>query len=283
MDKIACKDCKVIPGESLTSRHRIMVADIWIKTKSREKRKIINPKIKWWNLKGEKLELFKEKLVKDMTTSIDSDPSLIWDMATKCIKNIAKEVLGESKGIRILGKKIWWWNEQVQAAIKLKRVNYKIWQKARDEESLKKYRDAKKEVKKVISNAKLKAYDNLYNRLDTKEGEKDIYKLAKLREKKTKDFNHIKWVKGKDERVLIKEEEIKERWKSYFKKLINKNNLANLMIEECDNLRITNEYKFFRRFSMLEIKNALSKIKNAKAWRLDAISIEVQEKLESCG
>ena len=126
MDKIACKDCKVIPGESLTSHHRIMVTDIRIKIKVRTKRKIINSKIKSWNLKGEKLELFKGKLVKDMTMNIDSDSSLMWDMVTKCIKNIAKKVLGESKGIGILGKKTWWWNEQVQAAIKLKRINYKI-------------------------------------------------------------------------------------------------------------------------------------------------------------
>ena len=42
-----------------------------------------------------------------MTTNIDSDPNLMWDMTTKCIKNIAKEVLGESKGIRLLEKKIW--------------------------------------------------------------------------------------------------------------------------------------------------------------------------------
>ena len=62
----------------------------------------------------------------------------------------------------------------------------------------------------MVSNAKLKAYDDLYNRLDTKEGKKDIYKLAKLRERKTKDFNYIKCVKGEDERVLIKEKEIKE-------------------------------------------------------------------------
>ena len=39
-----------------------------------------------------------------MTTNIDSDPNLMWDTATKCIKNIAKEVQGESKGIRLLEK-----------------------------------------------------------------------------------------------------------------------------------------------------------------------------------
>ena len=133
---------------------------------------------------------------------------------------------------RQLGKKIWWWNEEVQAAIKLKRTNYKIWLKARDEESLKKYRDSKKEAKKAIRNAKLKAYDNIYNKLDMKEGEKDIYKLAKLRERKTKDFKYIKCVKGEDERVLIKEEEIKERWKSYFENLLNKKKLVNLRVED---------------------------------------------------
>ena len=145
-----------------------------------------------------------------MTINIDNDPNLMWDKITKCIKNIVKEVLGESKGIGILGKETQWWNEQVQAAIKLKRTNYKIWQKARYEESLQKYRDAKKEAKKAVSNAKLKAYDNLYNKLDTKESEKDIYKLAKLRKRKIKDFNYIKCVKGEDERVLIKDEEIKK-------------------------------------------------------------------------
>ena len=61
MDKIACKDCKVIPGESLTLQHRIMVADIRIKIKVRAKRKIINPKSKWWNLKREKIRRENEK------------------------------------------------------------------------------------------------------------------------------------------------------------------------------------------------------------------------------
>ena len=85
----------------------------------------------------------------------------------------------------------------------------------------------------------------VYIRLDTKEGEKDIYKLPKLREKKTKDFNYIKYVKSEDERVLIKEEEIKEQCKNYFKILLNKNNLVNLRIERHDNLEITNENNFF--------------------------------------
>ena len=50
------------------------------------------------------------------------------------------------------------------------------------------------ENKIVIRDAKFKAYDDLYDKLGTK----DVYKLAKLRERKTRDFNHIKCTKNED-------------------------------------------------------------------------------------
>ena len=42
-----------------------------------------------------------------------------------------------------------------------------------------------------MSVAKGKAYDDLYQRLGTKEGEKDIYRMARIRERKTRDINQI--------------------------------------------------------------------------------------------
>ena len=46
-----------------------------------------------------------------------------------------------------------------------------------------------------MSVVKGKAYDDLYQRLGTKEGEKDIYRMAKIRERKTRDANqmHQRW------------------------------------------------------------------------------------------
>ena len=43
--------------------------------------------------------------------------------------------------------------------------------------------------------AKGKAYDDLYQRLGTKGGEKDIYRMARIRERKTRDINQIKCIK----------------------------------------------------------------------------------------
>ena len=72
-----------------------------------------------------------------------------------------------------------------------------------------------------MSVAKGKAYDDLYQRLGTKEGEKDIYRMARIRERKTRDINQIKCIKDGTDRLLVKDEEIMDRWREYFDKLFN--------------------------------------------------------------
>ena len=75
-----------------------------------------------------------------------------------------------------------------------------------------------------MSVAKGKVYGDLYQRLGTKEGEKDIYRMARIRERKTRDINQIKCIKDGTDRLLVKDEEIKARWREYFNKLFNGEN-----------------------------------------------------------
>ena len=49
--------------------------------------------------------------------------------------------------------------------------------------SFKRYKLAKKEAKKAVQNAKVKVYKEVYEKLDTKEIENDIYKIARIRER----------------------------------------------------------------------------------------------------
>ena len=56
-------------------------------------------------------------------------------------------------------------------------------------------------------------YDMLYGKLGTKEGKKDIYKLTKTRERKMRPLRSVRRVKDKDNKVLVKDDEIKKRWK----------------------------------------------------------------------
>ena len=63
IDRLTCKDCKVIPGESITLQHRLLVLDVAMKEQLRKMRDIKSSRIRWWNLKGEKLEMFREKML----------------------------------------------------------------------------------------------------------------------------------------------------------------------------------------------------------------------------
>ena len=50
-DIIKVKDCKVIPGESIATQHRILMMDICIQTKKRVKPRRRKQQIKWWRLR----------------------------------------------------------------------------------------------------------------------------------------------------------------------------------------------------------------------------------------
>ena len=49
----------------------------------------------------------------------------------------------------------------------------------------------KSKGKKAVAMAKGHAYDNLYARLETKEDEKELYRLARQRDRAGKDIQHV--------------------------------------------------------------------------------------------
>jgi hypothetical protein len=69
----------------------------------------------------------------------------------------------------------------------------------RSADNIEKYKMAKKATKRVVSEARGRAYEDLYQRLDTREGEKDIYKMAKIRERKARDVDQVKCIKDRGE------------------------------------------------------------------------------------
>lgn len=95
-----------------------------------------------------------------------------------CIRRIL-QVLGESKGRCPISKETWWWTTEVQSVVKAKKEGFKKWQKDRSEENFRSYKQACKEAKKAVEEAKMRSFEDFCARLDSKDGEKDIYKLAK--------------------------------------------------------------------------------------------------------
>jgi hypothetical protein len=120
-------------------------------------------------------------------------------------------------------------------------------------------------------------YDGLYQRLGTKEGEKDIYRMAKSRERKMRDIIQVKCIKDETEWLLTKDEDIKNMWREYFDKLFNEdsgNSSIELVISSDDLNR-----QFVCRIQESEVKDDLKRMKGGKVMGLDGKPIEVLRSL----
>ncbi|KAM3386548.1 hypothetical protein ACQJBY_009864 [Aegilops geniculata] len=132
---------------------------------------------------------------------------------------------------------------------------------------------AKKAAKRAVGEARGRAYEDIYQRLGTKEGERDIYKMAKIRERKTRDIGQVKCIKDGAGQLLVKDEEIKHRWREYFDKLFNGENESSTI--ELDDSFDETSMRFVRRIQESEVKEALKRMKGGKAMGPDCIPIEV--------
>ena len=77
------------------------------------------------------------------------------------------------------------------------------------------YKAAKKVAKKAVAVAKNLAFDRLYHKLETNEGEKEVFKLARARERKIRDLGIVRYIKDENDKVLSEDAEIKERWQIF--------------------------------------------------------------------
>ena len=60
-----------------------------------------------------------------------------------------------------------------------------------------------------MAKARNKAYEELYKKLETKEGEKKLFKIAKQRNKQTKQGCATRVIKSKTGEILMEEEKVK--------------------------------------------------------------------------
>ncbi|KAK3546945.1 hypothetical protein QTP86_005335 [Hemibagrus guttatus] len=131
-------------------------------------------------------------------------------------------------------------------SIQRKRLAKKKWDMDRTEENRQEYKELQCRVKREVSKAKQKAYEELYTRLDTREGEKDLY------------------------RVLTSEESVQRRWKEYFEELMNEENEREKRVEGVNS--VEQEVDKIRKD---EVRKALKRMKSGKAVGPDDIPVEV--------
>jgi hypothetical protein len=177
---------------------------------------------------------------------------------TTCIRKVASEEFRVTKGGKHEAKKTWWWNEKVQKAIKEKKECFRPMHLDRSADNVERYKVAKKTAKRVVSEARGWMYDGLYQRLGTKEGEKNIFRMAKSRERKMRDIIQVKCIKDETERLLTKDEDIKNRWRENFDKLFNEDSGSSSIEFDISSDGLNRH--FVRRIQESEVKDTLKRM-----------------------
>ena len=217
-------DCKTLPGEQVTSQHRTVVMKLKMR-KSKKRRERLVKRIRWWKLKDREIrETFVEKVFEEVI-SIELEEESFQDQYKSLMRIFREaiiEVCGKSSGRRKEGKETWWQNPKSEKAILEKKAGLGKWKRSGMLEDKEEYQRLNRKAKKVVAEEQRKVMDELYDKLNTKEGEKDVYRIASERERKTKDTGKVFAVKDENGNVLKESEEIKKRWKIYFEELYKK-------------------------------------------------------------
>ncbi|XP_037793901.1 uncharacterized protein LOC119589353 [Penaeus monodon] len=147
------------------------------------------------------------------------------------LRETAKELFGVTTGKKKRGKEMWWWNEEVQEAI------------AREKEEWESVAQETKSEKQIFCTM----------------NQTTRQKVVKQKDRVAKDVQQIRLIKDAENKVLTIEEEVLQRWRDYFERLMDVENSRetreeNGMMEEVMVVGVTKD----------EVKKALKKIKKAK-------------------
>ena len=261
-------DYKVILNKCVAKQHRMVVCKMALMVKKKKAEKV-KPKIRWWKLKETS---YQEAFRQEVTRILGGKDGLPdeWDKTAEMLRKTAKTLLGVTFGKRKGDKRHGGGMRKFKKSIKEKKEAKKAWDKTRNENTKKVYKENKSKAKKAVAMAKGRVYDDLYARSETKEGEKELYRLARQRDRAGKDVQHVRVIKDENGNVMVNSEAVLKRWKEYFEKLMNEENNRDPRTEEAEVVK-----EEVNCVSREEVKNALRRMKKGKAVGPDELPVEV--------
>ncbi|KAF3656602.1 putative armadillo repeat-containing kinesin-like protein 2-like isoform X1 [Capsicum annuum] len=184
----------------------------------------------------------------------------MWETTASCIRETTREVLGVSRGQSGKHRGDWWWNEEVKRKVEYKKGAYAKLVASKDEEERQKNREEYK-----------------------KGGDNKLYRLAKARERRARDLDQVKLIKGEDGTVLVEDALIGERWQSYFHKLLDDEGDKGFVLGDLENSEERRDYGYCRRIKVEEVKGAIRRMRRGRATGPDEIPVDFWKSTSGAG
>ena len=182
-----------------------------------------------------------------------------YEMVERYIVEMARRELGESCGGKYVEKERWWWDQQVQEAVTAKKEAFKNWRTTSNEVDKEIYKEHMKTANISVTKAKDLVYEDMYEKLYTREGQTLFYKLAHTRKRRALDIADTIYVNDIRANTLTEDGDIRNRWSGYYSGLLNETNPK----EQLQNVPETAGE--VPPISVEEIRNQLTMMKENKA------------------
>ena len=159
------------------------------------------PQIRWWKMKKqEEKDAYTQAVMQKTLSDVEN---LDWQEINHILVETAKDAFGETSGKgAYTEKETWWWQEETRKAVALQSATFKESQVNKSDENKEKFREANRASRKAVRIAKDATYEDLYTKLDSREGIKMVYKLAKTRDRRTKYISDMPFINSLEGQIF---------------------------------------------------------------------------------
>ena len=266
-DKKVVKDVKVIAGEEAAQQHRLLVCDVVVHLVKEVKKPFV-PKRKVWKLKDNntKAEFEDEFRMK----SVDKEGSVedLWGSLKEDLLASSDTTCGWTKGPP-RHKVTWWWNDNVDSAVKEKRRLWKIWKSGGSKQE---YLEAKRASKRAVYEAKKLAEQERFGDVERREDHRaEVFRIARQITSTNRDVVGDKCVTDDSGALATSDKDKHNAWQEHYQRLLNEEfdwEKESLMLDDptigpCPEI------------TTKEVKDALLKMKRGKATGTSGVAAEM--------